>query len=84
VTSLASDYWGEIITAVAEGAQEGWEEQCLQLLEAMSKHKRPRLFVALDALPRNPQGKISRKQVARTVLATHALQDGPYPKLTSL
>ena len=83
VTSLASDYWGEIITAVAEGAQEGWEEQCLQLLEAMSKHKRPRLFAALETLPRNPQGKISRKQVARTVLETHALQDGPYPKLTS-
>ena len=83
VTSLASDYWGEIITAVAEGAQAGWEEQCLQLLEAMSKHKRPRLFAALDTLPRNPQGKISRKQVARTVVETHALQDGPYPKLTA-
>lgn len=84
VTSLGSDYWGEIITAVAEGAQEGWEQECLQLLEAMSKHKRPRLFVALETLPRNPQGKISRKQVARTVLEAYALQDGPYPKLTSL
>ena len=83
VTSLASDYWGEIITAVAESAQEGWEEQCLQLLATMSKHKRPRLFAALDALPRNPQGKISRKQVSRTVLETHTLQDGPYPKLTT-
>jgi acyl-CoA synthetase (AMP-forming)/AMP-acid ligase II len=83
VTSLASDYWGEIITAVAEGAQDGWQEQCLQLLESMSKHKRPRLFAALEALPRNPQGKISRKQVSRVVLETHALQDGPYPTLTS-
>lgn len=83
VTSLVSDYWGEIITAVAEGAQDGWQEQCLQLLELMSKHKRPRLFAALEALPRNPQGKISRKQVSRVVLETHALQDGPYPTLTS-
>ena len=58
-------------------------EQCLQLLESMSKHKRPRLFAALEALPRNPQGKISRKQVSRVVLETHALQDGPYPTLTS-
>jgi acyl-CoA synthetase (AMP-forming)/AMP-acid ligase II len=83
VTSLASDYWGEIITAVAEGAQDGWQEECLQLLESMSKHKRPRLFASLEALPRNPQGKISRKQVSRAVLETYALQDGPYPTLTS-
>ncbi len=54
----------------------------MELLEAMSKHKRPRLFVALEALPRNPQGKISRKQVARAVLERHALQDGPYPTIT--
>lgn len=82
VTSLESDYWGEIIIAVAEGAQDGWQAQCMELLETMSKHKRPRLFVALAALPRNPQGKISRKQVARAVLERHALQDGPYPTIT--
>ncbi len=81
VTSLASDYWGEIIIAVAEGAQEGWQEACEKLVGGMSKHKRPRLFIAVDTLPRNPQGKISRRQVSRHVLETHSLNDGQYPTL---
>jgi acyl-CoA synthetase (AMP-forming)/AMP-acid ligase II len=83
VTSLASDYWGEIIIAVGEAAQDGWQEACEQLVAGMSKHKRPRLFIAVDALPRNPQGKISRRQVSRHVLETHTLTDGQYPTLHS-
>lgn len=81
VTSLPSDYWGEIIIAVAEGAQSGWIDACEQLVAGMSKHKRPRLYVAVEALPRNPQGKISRRQVARLVLDTHILNDGQYPSI---
>ncbi len=81
VTSLASDYWGEIIIAVGEGVQNGWEEACEKLVAGMSKHKRPRLFVAVATLPRNPQGKISRRQVSRHVLETHILNDGQYPTL---
>lgn len=84
VTSLASDYWGEIIIAVGEGTQAGWQEACEQLVAGMSKHKRPRLYVAVSALPRNPQGKISRRQVSRMVLETHTLSDGPYPSITTL
>ncbi|NQW82555.1 MAG: long-chain fatty acid--CoA ligase, partial [Alcaligenaceae bacterium] len=84
VTSLASDYWGEIIVAVAEGTQPEWQQQCQTLLEGISRHKRPRLYVAVSALPRNPQGKISRKAVSKLVLATHQLIDGPYPKLDAL
>lgn len=82
VTSLASDYWGEIIIAVGEAAQAGWQEECEQLVSGMSKHKRPRLFVAIDSLPRNSQGKISRRQVSRLVLETHTLTDGQYPTLS--
>jgi acyl-CoA synthetase (AMP-forming)/AMP-acid ligase II len=81
VTSLASDYWGEIIIAVAEGAKDGWQEACEKLVGGMSKHKRPRLFIAVDTLPRNPQGKISRRQVSRHMLETHSLTDGQYPTL---
>lgn len=81
VTSLASDYWGEIIIAVAEGGQTGWQDECARLLADMSKHKRPRHYVAIDALPRNPQGKISRRQVAKLILALFELRDGPYPEL---
>lgn len=81
VTSLTSDYWGEIILAVAENTQPGWIEQCQSLLSNMSRHKQPRLFISLPALPRNPQGKISRRQVSKQVLATYQLLDGPYPEL---
>lgn len=81
VTSIASDYWGEIIIAVAEGEKPGWEDLCGDLLKDMSKHKRPRHFIGVESLPRNPQGKISRKQVARQVLERFELRDGPYPEL---
>jgi len=82
VTSLPSDYWGEIIIAVGEGAQTRWQEECEKLVAGMSKHKRPRLYIAVNALPRNPQGKISRRQVSRLVLETHVLADGQYPALS--
>lgn len=82
VTSLASDYWGEIIIAVGEGAQPGWQEESEKLVAGMSKHKRPRLFVAVETLPRNPQGKISRKLVRGLVMDTHTLTDGQYPVLS--
>lgn len=82
VTALPSDYWGEIIIAVAEGARSGWQQECERLVAGMSKHKRPRMYIAVDALPRNPQGKISRRQVSRMVLDTHLLIDGQYPTIS--
>lgn len=84
VTSLASDYWGEIIVAVAEGTQPDWQQQCETLLEGMSRHKRPRLYVSVQTLPRNPQGKISRKAVSKMVLTNHKLLDGSHPQLEPL
>lgn len=79
VTSIPSDYWGEIIIAVAQDAQPGWESEARHKAAILSKHKQPRLHVSLDALPRNAQGKISRKAVAQAVLQRHRLNDGPYP-----
>lgn len=84
VTSLPSDYWGEIIIAVIEQPREGWREEFESRAAVLSKHKRPRLFVEMAALPRNPQGKISRKKLRETVLAQHTLIDGPYPTLEAL
>lgn len=81
VTSLPSDYWGEIIIAVAETPQPDWQEAIAQRVQALSRHKRPRLCVTLDALPRNPQGKVNRRQVRAQVLANYSLEDGPYPAL---
>ena len=84
VTSIASDYWGEIIVAVAETASEGWQEHCQSLLSNMSRHKQPRHYLSVDSLPRNPQGKISRKQVSKMILQTYQLIDGPYPALVAI
>lgn len=81
VTSLPSDYWGEIIIAVAEGAFDGWQALAQHHVEPLSKHKRPRAYVSVSTLPRNPQGKVSRRQVRALVLAQYELIDGPYPEL---
>jgi hypothetical protein len=39
------------------------------------------LYVALPSLPRNAQGKVSRRQVAQAVSKRYLLSDGPYPAL---
>jgi O-succinylbenzoic acid--CoA ligase len=84
VTAIPSDYWGEVIIAVAQEAHGGWEVEARQQVATLSKHKRPRIYVTLDPLPRNAQGKVSRRAVALAVLQSHRLIDGPHPGLTPL
>lgn len=81
ITSLPSEYWGEVIIAVVEGARDQYLEEIHSRLKALSKHKQPRITVSFESLPRNPQGKISRKKVRELVLQHHQFVDGPYPKL---
>jgi len=81
---LPSDYWGEVIIAVAQDVQAGWEVEARDRVAELSKYKQPRLYVALPSLPRNAQGKISRRQVAQAVLQRFFLRDGPYPVLEPL
>ena len=83
VASLPSDYWGEIIIAVAEQAVEPWQTEAERRVAVLSRHKRPRLWIALDALPRNAQGKVSRREVRSRIEARYALIDGPHPRLTA-
>jgi O-succinylbenzoic acid--CoA ligase len=89
VTSLPSEYWGEVIVAVAEGADThtdttgDWVAEAAMRLAALSRHKHPRAYVSFDLLPRNPQGKISRRSLRDLIAATHAYNDGPYPTLTA-
>lgn len=82
VTSLPSDYWGEVIVAVAENAGSEWDAEAAGRVGVLSRHKHPRAYLRVESLPRNPQGKISRRQVRELVLATHDFIDGPYPKLS--
>jgi acyl-CoA synthetase (AMP-forming)/AMP-acid ligase II len=83
VLGLPSDYWGEVIIAVAEGLAEGWEQTALPLAEDLAKHKRPRAWLTLPELPRNAQGKVVRARVRDAVLARWRLEDGPHPRLIS-
>lgn len=84
VTALPSEYWGEIIIAVAEQPGVGWEAAVAERVASLSRHKHPRLFAAVPELPRNHQGKISRRAVAQQVLQRYRLIDGPHPVLHAL
>jgi len=81
VTALPSDYWGEVIVAATEQAADGWRGQAEARVERLSKHKRPRAYVELAALPRNAQGKVNRRDVRAAILERYRLVDGPHPKL---
>jgi len=81
IASLPSDYWGEVIVAVAEGASGDWSAEAKLRIAGLSRYKHPRGYLSVAALPRNAQGKVSRRAVRELVLATHDFADGPYPAL---
>ncbi len=83
VLGIPSDYWGEVVVAVAENPPPGWEDAARERLAVLARAKHPRAFVALAELPRNAQGKVVRARVRDAVLAGHALEDGPHPRLVS-
>ena len=84
VVTLPSEYWGEVIIAVAEAPAVGWEDKARAVVEQLAKYKRPRAYVAVETLPRNPQGKIGRSAVRALVLERWRLVDGPRPALVEL
>jgi acyl-CoA synthetase (AMP-forming)/AMP-acid ligase II len=81
VASLPSEYWGEVIIAIAEGVRGDWSAEARTRMAQLSVHKHPRAFVDIAALPRNAQGKVSRRNARELVLASYELADGPHPKL---
>jgi len=81
IVSLPSEYWGEIIVAVAETNDASWPERARASLGALSRHKHPRAFFIQEELPRNPQGKIMRRLIRAALLDEYTLLDGPHPKL---
>jgi acyl-CoA synthetase (AMP-forming)/AMP-acid ligase II len=81
VLSLPSEYWGEIIIAVAETGDASWPERARGALGDLARHKHPRALLCMDELPRNAQGKVMRRLIRDAVLETHTLTDGPYPRL---
>lgn len=83
VLGIPSDYWGEVVVAVAEAPPAGWEEDAAARVATLARHKRPRAWLALPELPRNPQGKVVRAKVREALLAAFALEDGPHPRLAA-
>ncbi|WP_232479341.1 AMP-binding enzyme, partial [Roseomonas rosulenta] len=75
VLGIPSDYWGEVIVAVAESPPAGWEAEAAARVAALARHKRPRAWLALPELPRNAQGKVVRARVREALLAAHTLGD---------
>jgi acyl-CoA synthetase (AMP-forming)/AMP-acid ligase II len=84
VTTLPSEYWGEVIVAVAEAAPADWPARATVAAEVLAKFKRPRAYLVLDALPRNAQDKVPRGKLREMVLARWRLVDGAHPELEAL
>jgi acyl-CoA synthetase (AMP-forming)/AMP-acid ligase II len=83
VLGIPSDYWGEVVVAVAESPPGGWAADAEARVASLARPKRPRAWLALPDLPRNAQGKVVRARVREAILATHALEDGPHPRLVA-
>ncbi len=81
VLSLPSDYWGEIVIAVAETADVDWPDRARAALAEIARFKHPRALLTLPALPRNAQGKIMRRSIRDDVLRRWRVVDGAYPRL---
>ena len=81
VFGIDSEYWGQVIVAVAENPAPGWEAVMRAAMAGMTQYKRPRALLAMPELPRNAMLKISRRAVRDHVLAGHRLIDGPRPVL---
>jgi acyl-CoA synthetase (AMP-forming)/AMP-acid ligase II len=81
VTSLPSEYWGEIVVAVAESPDPGWPARARVAVAGLARHKQPRLLLTLPELPRNVQGKVVRRHIREMLLAEYVLVDGPHPRL---
>jgi acyl-CoA synthetase (AMP-forming)/AMP-acid ligase II len=81
IVTLPSEYWGEIIVAVAETDDAAWPDRARAAVTEIARYKHPRAYLMLPELARNPQGKIMRRVIREDVLARYTVHDGPHPRL---
>ncbi len=81
VVAMPSEYWGEVIVAVAETKDSSWPDRARSALGELARYKHPRALLMMPELPRNPQGKIMRRLIRDDLLARYRLVDGPRPTL---
>ena len=66
VIATPDDHWGEIVTAcvvLREGRQAGAEEIIEYCSASLAGYKKPRKVYFLDELPKNPSGKILKREL---------------------
>ena len=81
IVSLPSEYWGEIIVAVAETDDAAWPDRARAALAGLARYKHPRAFLMMAELARNPQGKIMRRLIRAALLERWRIIDGSHPRL---
>ncbi|HTC08235.1 MAG TPA: class I adenylate-forming enzyme family protein [Acetobacteraceae bacterium] len=81
IVTLPSEYWGEIIVAVAETDDATWPDRARAAVNELARYKHPRAYLMLPELARNPQGKIMRRVIRAELLAHYQVNDGPHPTL---
>lgn len=69
VMGLPDSYWGQIVTAVYVPINSSVSSQQIQtVIEGeLAPFKRPKLWIPLETMPRNEQGKINRKHLHQLV-----------------
>jgi acyl-CoA synthetase (AMP-forming)/AMP-acid ligase II len=81
IVTLPSEYWGEIIVAVAETDDPTWPDRARAAVAEIARYKHPRAYLMLPELARNPQGKIMRRTIRDALLVRYRVNDGPHPTL---
>jgi len=84
VVGVASDYWGQIVVAVAETPPADWPARAAAAAGSLTRFKQPRAFLALPALPRGGQDKVQRARVLDAIADRFRLLDGPHPRFEAL
>ncbi|MGB3532459.1 MAG: 2-succinylbenzoate--CoA ligase [Microcoleaceae cyanobacterium] len=67
VIGLPNTEWGEIVTVVYTPliSQNKLDYLKQNLIEKLSKYKHPKLWISVDEIPRNSQGKINRQSLKK-------------------
>jgi acyl-coenzyme A synthetase/AMP-(fatty) acid ligase len=81
VFGYPSEYWGEIVTLIAQRPPPDWQARIAPAMAALTSYKRPRLLAAIDELPRNTIGKIVRPRLRQWLSETYDLTERPRPTL---
>jgi fatty-acyl-CoA synthase len=69
VFGISHPYWVEAVTAVVvpkTGATLTTDDVCAHAKERLAPYKRPKYVVLADALPKNPSGKILKRELRST------------------